>query len=87
MVLKVGSAKTGIVRIDDRGPVIAVAAPAEHGKANEELLRFIRKSFGLPREAVSLLKGGSARRKTLKIETRQSLSSLVSLLESGTRHG
>jgi len=61
--------RSAIQRIDERGLVIAIAAAPEHGKANEELIRLVGKVAGVPRTAVSVLKGHSARRKVLRVET------------------
>lgn len=38
--------------------LVAVRAPAERGKANEEIVRVLAKSLGLPRDDVVLKSGG-----------------------------
>jgi uncharacterized protein YggU (UPF0235/DUF167 family) len=45
-----------------------VLAPAEGGRANDELLRLVAELFGLRPSAVSLVRGHSARRKSLRSE-------------------
>lgn len=46
---------------------IRIAAPAVDGRANAALLDFIAKRLHLPRSAVAITSGQSARRKTLLI--------------------
>jgi hypothetical protein len=46
---------------------IRIAAPPVEGKANEALTAFIAKSLGLPRRAVSIVKGESSRDKLLLV--------------------
>ncbi len=46
---------------------VRLAAPAQEGRANRELCRFLAESFGVPLSAVELLSGESARRKRVKI--------------------
>jgi len=57
------------MRVEERGLVIAVAAVPDRGKANEELLGMIAKIASVSRTAVSILRGHTARRKTIRIET------------------
>ncbi len=47
---------------------VRLAAPPVDGRANEALLRFLAKSLGLPIRAVTLVRGGSSRAKTVDIE-------------------
>jgi len=46
---------------------IDLAAPAERGKANAELIRFLAKEFGVDRENVKILSGVGERVKLVKI--------------------
>jgi len=47
---------------------IRVAAPPVEGAANEELTRFLARTLGLPRTAVTVAAGAAARRKTILAE-------------------
>ncbi len=47
---------------------LAVAAPPEDGRANDELVRLAAELFGLRPSAVTLVSGHSARSKTLRLE-------------------
>ena len=44
-----------------------LAAPPVEGKANAELLRFLSEAFGVPQRAVTLVRGETSRRKTVRI--------------------
>lgn len=48
---------------------VRLAAPAQEGKANRELCRFLAEAFGVPRTAVELLAGDSSRHKRVKIRS------------------
>ena len=47
---------------------LRLKAPPVDGKANTELCRFLAATLGLPKSAVSLATGGSAREKRVRIE-------------------
>ncbi len=47
---------------------IKVKAPAVEGKANAELLRFLAQSFGVRPNAVTLVRGETARLKVVRID-------------------
>lgn len=46
---------------------VKIAAPPEDGKANKELLRFLAKTWRIPKSCISLLSGDTSRHKRLKI--------------------
>jgi uncharacterized protein (TIGR00251 family) len=52
---------------------IKVKAPAREGKANEALVRFLAKWFGVPRKEVFLEKGNQSRYKQVRIHHVQRL--------------
>jgi uncharacterized protein (TIGR00251 family) len=47
---------------------IKLAAPPVDGAANEELVRFLAERLGVPRGAVQIVAGLTARRKVLQID-------------------
>lgn len=47
---------------------IKVHAPPVEGRANAALCEFLADELGLPRRAVTVLRGGTSRQKTLRIE-------------------
>jgi uncharacterized protein (TIGR00251 family) len=46
---------------------IRLAAPPVDGAANEELVRFLAERLGVPRSAVAIVRGSTARRKTVSV--------------------
>lgn len=46
---------------------LRLAAPAQEGRANRELCRFLAVAFGVPQAAVVLLNGEGSRHKRVKI--------------------
>ena len=46
---------------------VKIAAPPVDGAANEELIRFLAKVFGVPRREVTILSGETAKNKTVRI--------------------
>lgn len=47
---------------------IKVHAPALEGRANDELCEFLADKLGLPRRAVTLLRGEKSRQKTVRLD-------------------
>jgi uncharacterized protein (TIGR00251 family) len=47
---------------------VKVHAPALEGRANEALTEFLAETLGLPRRAVTLLRGDKSRQKLVRIE-------------------
>lgn len=50
---------------------VRLAAPPVDGAANEELVRLLAKEYGVPRSAVEIVSGLSARRKTVRVRGAQ----------------
>lgn len=49
---------------------VDLAAPAEDGKANTELIRFLSDHFGVPKSSIEILSGHMGRQKTVRITSR-----------------
>jgi uncharacterized protein len=47
---------------------IRLAAPPVDGAANAELVRFVAERLGVPRGAITIVRGATARRKTVTVE-------------------
>ncbi len=63
-----GAHHTKVTGVMDDGVIkIDIAAIAEDGKANEELVRFIAKEFGVPRASVQIIGGIATRRKIVRV--------------------
>jgi len=48
---------------------VSLTAPPLDGKANEHLLKFIAKAFGLPRSRILLVSGDRSRSKCLRLKS------------------
>jgi uncharacterized protein len=61
------SSKNEIVGPYRDGIKVKVTAPPLVGKANEALIRFLAKEFGISSSCIEIIKGHRSREKTLKI--------------------
>jgi hypothetical protein len=62
-----GAKKTEVAGVHGATLKIRLAAPAVEGRANDALVAFLAASFGVPRRNVTLVRGETGRRKTLRI--------------------
>jgi uncharacterized protein len=61
--------RDAITGLRDDGTVLArVSAPPADGKANEALCRLLAKTLGVPRSAVSVVRGQTAREKLVRVD-------------------
>jgi uncharacterized protein (TIGR00251 family) len=63
-----GSSKAGIVGVFENVLKIKLTAPPVEGAANEQLIRLLSEEFGIKKSDVIIVKGGSSRRKTIKLK-------------------
>ena len=54
-------------KLEDESLKMDIHAPADQGKANTELIRFLAKEFAVPSANVSILSGATMRHKLIKI--------------------
>jgi len=59
---------TGCDGLHDGALRVRLSAPPTDGRANEALVAWLAAEIGCPRRALSLVRGQSARRKTLRVE-------------------
>ncbi len=64
-----GAPRQGVLRIDERGPVIGLRATAERGRANDEIIALVAEIAGVTRSQVEIIRGASSRQKVLRIRT------------------
>jgi len=62
-----GAKKSAVAGLHGDALKIRVAAPPVEGKANDALTAFVAQSLGLPKRAVSLVKGDASREKLLLV--------------------
>ena len=65
-----GAKKSAVAGLHGEALKIRIAAPPVEGKANDALVVFVAKALGLPRRAVSIVKGESSREKLLLVADR-----------------
>ncbi len=56
---------------------VRITAPPAEGKANIHLVRFLAKTFGVPRTRVTLVSGERGRSKRLRIDTPARLPEMI----------
>jgi uncharacterized protein len=64
--VKPRASKSRVVGVREGALEVAVAAPPVDGEANAELVRFLAKLLDLPRSAVRLISGETARLKVIE---------------------
>jgi hypothetical protein len=57
-----------VAQLEDETLKIDLAAPAEKGKANEELIRLLAKELAVSRASIKIVAGKSERKKLLKVK-------------------
>lgn len=63
-----GASRSAVQGLAGDALKVAIQAPPEKGKANDELVRFLAKVLGLRRPQVTLVKGETSRDKVVRIE-------------------
>src|SRR5581483_1200501 len=63
-----GASRSIVKEVMDDGTLkMDIAAAAEDGKANEELIRLLAREFGVSRSCVEIMSGETARRKLVRV--------------------
>ncbi len=62
-----GAARSTVVGRHGDAWKVRVAAPPEHGKANEAVLTLLAETLTLPRSSVALVSGGASRDKIVEL--------------------
>lgn len=66
-----GASRRGVISASDERLVIGVHARPDKGKANGELIEYLADELGVPRSALSIVRGATSRRKTIRIVTHE----------------
>jgi hypothetical protein len=66
-----GARRTEVAGLHGQALKVRVAAPPVEGRANDELIAFVAETLGVPKKSVSVVKGGTSRRKTLLVAAPQ----------------
>ena len=63
-----GASKSEVAGLYGDALRVRLAAPANDGKANAELVKFLAGALGVPRNAVSLVRGHASRDKVVAVD-------------------
>jgi hypothetical protein len=66
-----GAKRSAVAGIHGEALKLRLAAPPVEGRANEALVDFLADALGVPRKSVSVVRGASARRKTVLVASAQ----------------
>jgi uncharacterized protein (TIGR00251 family) len=64
----------------DGAVLIRIAAPPVDGKANQALIAFVAKTLGLPKGAVTIIRGETSRNKVIRVDGRSPADVRAALL-------
>lgn len=62
------ASRTELAGVHGDAVKLRLAAPPVDGEANEELVRFLAKVLGVPKRAITIVAGGTGRRKRVRVE-------------------
>ena len=71
VAVRPGASRRGVVGMSADRLVIALNSRPEKGAANEELIDLLAREIRVPRSAIMIVRGETARRKTLRIITHE----------------
>lgn len=80
-----GAPRTEVVGEHDGCLKLRVAAPPVEGRANDEIVRFLGERLSVPKRAVRLVAGASARRKRFAVDASLDAQALRAALYQGAR--
>jgi len=70
VMVKPNARRASLVQESDGSWTARVKSPPVEGRANAELVALVAEHFGCPKSAVTIRRGVSGRRKSLRIEAR-----------------
>ena len=66
----------------DGAVLIRISAPPVDGKANAALIAFVAKTIGVPKSAVTIIRGATSRGKVIRVEGRAPADVRAALLST-----
>ena len=66
-----GASRRGVIGVTGERLVVGVNSRPEKGKANDELIEYLAREMRVPRSALLIVRGDTARRKTIRIVTHE----------------
>ncbi len=77
------ASKNKIVGLYGDSLKIAIKAPAVEGAANRELVKFLSKSFKVPKSQICFLSGETSKRKALRLPLNEKIAAFVKEMDEG----
>ena len=77
------AARTELAGLHDGRLKLRLTAPPVQGAANAALVEFLAECLGVPRSALSVARGSSGRRKTIRISAGDELAPRLASLQAG----
>jgi len=71
MTARPGAARRGVIGVTGDRLVVGTNSRPKKGKANDELIEYLAKEMRVPRSALMIVRGETARRKTIRIVTHE----------------
>jgi uncharacterized protein len=80
---RAGASRGGALGVTGERLVIAVHSRPEGGKANAELIEYLARELRVPQSAIMIVRGLTARRKTVRIVTHEPAKAVARLRQVG----
>ena len=74
--------RNAVVGERDGAVLIRISAPPVDGKANAALIAFVAKTIGVPKSAVTIIRGETSRSKVIRVEGRAPADVRAALLST-----
>ncbi len=75
------SGKNGFAGIYDDSLKIQIKAPAVEGAANRELVKFLSKSFKIPKSEIRIISGETGKRKRIRLPLNERVEEFINAKE------
>ncbi len=72
-----GSSKNRFAQILDDALKVNIKAPAVEGAANKELVKFLAKSFKVPKSSVEFLSGETSKKKRIRLPRNEKVEAFI----------
>jgi len=81
VIARPGSSRSAFAGLYDGALKIHVAAPAVEGAANKALVKFLAKTFKVPKSEVTILSGEQSKRKRIRLPLNERVSAFIEEME------
>lgn len=78
-----GASRNKIVGLLGDALKVAIAAPAVEGAANKELVKFLSKTFKVPKSAVEFVGGETSKQKRIRLPLNEKVKAFIKEMDEG----